>query len=152
MRIRPANLNDLDTVIQITKDNNHYWTSEVDGKEPLTRILERDTNVFLVSESLSNGKVVGFIIGTWDGARAIIHKISVKPDVQMSGIGRALVNEAILQFKDMGAPTVGVTAADNSFGDEKRESTGFWTRLGFEMIPARLMIKFDIWSGDDENK
>ena len=152
MRIRPANIQDLNSVIQITKDNNHYWTPEVDGADALTRVLERDTNVFLVSETMENDEVAGFIIGSWDGARAIIHKISVRPDVQMNGIGKGLVNEAIVQFKGMGAPTVGVTAADDAFENEKIESTGFWTKLGFRMIPARLMIKFDIWRDEDENK
>ena len=152
MRIRPANIHDLDSVITITKDNNHFWTPEVDGKDALTRVLERNTNVFLVSEKMENEEVTGFIVGSWDGARAIIHKISVKPDMQMNGIGKALVEEAIVQFKDMGAPTVGVTAADGTSENEKIESTGFWTGLGFEKIPARLMIKFDIWRGEDENK
>lgn len=151
MTVRRATADDLDSVVRITKENNHYWTPEVDGREPLSRILERDTNVFLVSESPDDNEVTGFILGSWDGARAIIHKISVKPDLQKCGIGSALVNEAIGRFKQMGAPTVGVTAADNSLENEMIESTGFWTKLGFRMIPARLMINFDIWSEEDDN-
>ena len=125
MMIRRAELADLDRVVAITKENNHFWTPEVDGKEALERILERDSNVFLISEPADGGQITGFILGSWDGARALLHKMSVRPDLQKQGIGRALVNEAISEFKKMGAPTVGVTAADGTREEEENDSTGF---------------------------
>ncbi len=147
--IRPAAKKDIGTVIRITKENEHYWSPEVDGTEALNRILARPDNVFLVCEK--DNDILGFIIGSWDGARAIIHKLSVRPDVHGLGIGRELVDHAIKDFKRMGAPTVGVTAADGSRTDEE-DSTGFWKKTGFEPIPARLMIKFNIQEGENEGE
>lgn len=120
----------------------------MDGKEGLARVLERDSNVFMVAEK--DGAVVGFVLGSWDGARALIHKLSVTPGLQRLGIGSRLVDEAVSGFAGMGAPTVGVTAADGTRDNEEQDSTGFWKRVGFESIPARLMIKFDI-QGDEES-
>jgi len=145
--VRPAVKGDIGAVIRITKDNEHFWTPEVDGAEALGRILTRPDNVFLVCES--DNDIRGFIIGAWDGARAIIHKVSVRPDVQGQGLGRELVSRAIDDFKRLGAPTVGVSAADGTRKDEE-DSTGFWKAIGFEPIPARLMINFSIW--DDEHE
>ena len=51
----------------------------------------------------------------------------------------------------MGAPTVGATAADGTRKDEE-DSTGFWKKTGFEPIPARLMIKFNIQEGENEGE
>lgn len=147
--IRTAKKKDIGTVIRITKENEHYWSPEVDGAEALDRVLARPDNVFLVCER--DNDVLGFIIGSWDGARAIIHKLSVKPDAHGLGIGRELVDRAIEDFKKSGAPTVGVTAADGSRTDEE-DSTGFWKKVGFEPIPARLMINFDIWKDENEGK
>jgi GNAT superfamily N-acetyltransferase len=147
--IRPAGRGDIEAVIQITKDNEHFWNPEVDGAEALGRILARPDNVFLVCESVDD--IQGFIIGSWDGARAIIHKISVRPDVQGRGIGSELVSHAIEDFKKLGAPTVGVSAADGTRKDEE-DSTGFWQKIDFVRIPARLMINFTIWDDEDEGK
>ncbi len=146
--IRRATFDDLDAVVDITKANKHYWTPEVDGKEALARFLERNSNVFLVSDGES--EILGFIVGSWDGARAIIHKISVRPDAHGQGVGTCLVESAIDEFKEMGAPTVGVTAADGAREGEN-DSTGFWNKAGFRLIPAKLMINFDIWDDEDEN-
>lgn len=140
MKIRPATEEDINAVIRITKANGHFWTPEVDGTEALTRILEWDNNLFLVYDDAG---VQGFVLGTWDGARAYIHKISVHPDVKGKGIGTLLVTHAIEFFGNLGAPTVAVAAADGT-RDEEENSTGFWEKVGFEPIPARLMIHFDV--------
>lgn len=147
--IRAVNEKDIGAVIRITKENDHYWSPKVDGTEALKRILVRPDNVFLVCEK--DNDILGFIIGSWDGARAIIHKLSVRPDVHGLGIGRELVDHAIKDFKKLGAPMVGATAADGTRKDEE-DSTGFWKKVGFEPIPARLMINFNIWEDEDEGK
>ena len=147
-RIRPATPGDIDAVIQITKDNGHFWTPEVDGAEALARMLERPDNLFLVYD---DGGILGFILGSWDGARAFIHKISVRPDIRQNGIGTLLVAGAKDFFRKIGAPTLAVTAADGT-REEEENSTGFWKKVGFETIPARLMIHFDIQEIEHENK
>ena len=148
MRIRRAEEADIDAIVQITKDNEHFWSTQVDGPEALARIICREDNVILVSV---DNEITGFLIGAWDGARAIIHKLSVSPAIQHKGTGRMLVEAGIEEFKKKGAPTVGVSAADGTRDDEKNDSTGFWKKIGFESIPARLMINFTIWGEDEED-
>ncbi len=149
LTIRKAVPGDIEAIVQITKDNDHFWTPAVDGVEALARIIARDGNVILVSVD-DDGKVTGFLIGTWDGARAFIHKISVSPVIHHKGTGRMLVSAAIEEFKKTGAPTVAVSAADGTRFDEE-DSTGFWEKVGFEYIPARLMINFNIWEKNGGN-
>ena len=146
--IRRAEQSDIDAIVQITKDNEHFWSQQVDGAEALARIIAREDNIILVS--VDADKITGFLIGTWDGARAFIHKLSVSPSIQHKGTGRMLVAAGIEEFKKKGAPTVGVSAADGTRFDEE-DSTGFWKKVGFESIPARLMINFTIWGEDDED-
>ncbi len=147
MKIRPATIADIDSVISITKANNHFWTPQVDGAEALARILERPSNLFLVYD---DGEILGFILGSWDGARAFIHKISVRPDIRQKNIGTQLVAKAIDFFKKIGAPTVAGAAADGT-REEEQDSTEFWKKVGFEPIPARLMIYFDVQGDENEN-
>ena len=106
MVVRKAEKADIEAIVQITKDNEHFWSPAVDGDEALTRVIGREDNVILVSVDAATDndkeKITGFLIGTWDGARAFIHKLSVRPDVQKEGIGTALVNAAIAELKSMG--------------------------------------------------
>ena len=146
--IRSATKDDIEAVIQITKDNEHFWTPQVDGAKALERILERPSNMFLVYD---DREILGFILGSWDGARAFIHKISVRPDIREKSIGTQLVSEAIEFFKKIGAPTVAVAAADGT-REEEQDSTEFWKKVGFEPIPARLMIYFDVQGDENENQ
>jgi ribosomal protein S18 acetylase RimI-like enzyme len=128
-------------MVEIMKANNHYYTPEVDGTGAIARQLRMRHNVILVAEQ--EKKVVGFVLGTWDGARAFLFKMSVLPDFQRRGIGTLLVKEATRKFKEMGAVTIGLSAADGTGGD-RNNAIGFWEKLGFEQIPARLMINFEI--------
>jgi len=148
INIRNATIDDIAAVVQITKDNEHFWTPEVDGAEALTRILERPSNLFLVYD---DGEILGFILGSWDGARAFIHKISVRPDLREKTVGSQLVSEALEYYRKIGAPTVAVSAADGTMHNEQ-DSTGFWKKVGFEPIPARLMIYFDLQKDGPNSK
>ncbi len=150
MIIRNATKNDIQSVIQITKENQHFWSEAVDGAEALARIIERPNNMFLVCER--DDELLGFVLGTWDGARAYIHKISVRQNAHKKGVGTMLVNETVEYFRKIGAPTVAVAAADGTHEDEENDSTGFWRKVGFEPIPARLMIKFNIQEDLNDNK
>ena len=147
MRIRNATSDDLDAIVELAKLNRQFHTPTVDGKDALARVLSFKNNVFLVC--ISDVTVAGFIIGSWDGARAIIHKISVHPDHRGKGIGRSLVNKSAKMFRDMGAPTLGVTAADGT-RDEQNNSIPFWEDLGFKSVAARLMVHFDLNELDGE--
>jgi ribosomal protein S18 acetylase RimI-like enzyme len=128
-------------MVEIMESNRHYYTPSVDGVEAIARQLQMQHNVILVAEQ--SGLVTGFVLGTWDGARAFLFKMSVHPDFQNRGIGTMLVKESSKRFKEMGAVTIGLSAADGTGGD-KNNSIHFWERLGFEQIPARLMINFEI--------
>lgn len=139
--IRPALPTDAKHMVGIMKVNNHYYTPAVDGVRSIRRQLKLAHNVILVAET--GGKVVGFVLGTWDGARAFLFKMSVHPEFQKRGIGTMLVKEAARVYRGMGAVTIGLSAADGT-GGEQNNSVEFWKKLGFEPIPARLMIHFEI--------
>lgn len=127
--IRGFELGDVDQIVAILKLNNQYGFPEVDGPEAMMRVKACDAAVFLVFEM--GGKVVGVIRGNYDGSRAMIHQLSVHPAHQRRGIGRALVEEAVKKFREMGAPTVSATITDRSFL--------FFQKVGFRKIDVFLV-------------
>ena len=62
-----------------------------DTVEDLTRAIVDSSAVVLVVEV--EGRLVGSIIGSFDGWRDSIYRLAVHPDFQRHGIARALVSE-----------------------------------------------------------
>jgi ribosomal protein S18 acetylase RimI-like enzyme len=141
IRIRKAKPSDAPRMVEIMEANHHFYHPVVDGAKSIARQLKSSHNVILVA--VAGGKAVGFVLGTWDGARAFLFKMSVHPESQRRGIGTMLVREAARRFRKMGAVTMGLSAADGT-GGERNNSVAFWEKLGFEQIPARLMIHFEL--------
>ena len=132
--IRRFELKDIDYLVEILKINNQYSYPKVDGPEAMLRVAACDAAVFLVAADGS--RTIGCIRAVYDGARAMIHLLSVHPEYQHPGIGTKLVNSAIKTIKARGAPTVSVTVTD--------ASQGYWSKLGFKQVPAFLMLKTHI--------
>jgi N-acetylglutamate synthase-like GNAT family acetyltransferase len=133
-KIRPFDPKDSDYLVEILKINKQYSYPNVDGPEAMLRVVKCEAAVFLVAET--DSRTVGCIRATYDGARAMIHLLSVHPENQNQGIGTKLVKAAITELKARGAPTVSVTVTD--------ASQGYWDKLGFEQVPAFLMLKTKI--------
>jgi ribosomal protein S18 acetylase RimI-like enzyme len=132
--IRRFEPKDIDYLVDILKINKQYSYPNVDGPEAMLRIAACDAAVFLVA---ADGlRTIGCIRAVYDGARAMIHLLSVHPEYQNQGIGTKLVKSAIKTIKARGAPTVSVTVTD--------ASQGYWDKLGFEQVPAFLMLKTKI--------
>jgi ribosomal protein S18 acetylase RimI-like enzyme len=129
MKIRDFQVEDTEAIVEILKLNGQYGFPEVDGSEAMKRVKQCLEAVFLVCEM--EGKVVGFVRGIYDGSRAMIYQLSVHPAYQRKGIGRALVEEIVGRFQEMGAPTVSATITEESFP--------FWQKLGFKRTRAFLV-------------
>lgn len=129
MRIRGFLPTDCEQLVDILKANGQYGHPEIDGPEAMLRVHQCDAAIFLVAEE--DGRIVGLIRGVYDGSRALIHEVSVHPEYQLRGIGTNLVQEIARRFRERGAPSVSVTAADRS--------AGFWGKLSFAR-GAHLMI------------
>jgi ribosomal protein S18 acetylase RimI-like enzyme len=134
VKIRPFEPKDSDYLVEILKTNKQYSYPNVDGPKAMLRVAKCDAAIFLTAAD--NERAVGCIRSTYDGARAMIHLLSVHPEYQNHGIGSKLVKAAITELKARGAPTVSVTVTD--------ASKGYWDKLGFEQVPAFLMLKTKI--------
>ena len=81
-RFREANIAPL---VRILTANGQYDFPEVEGPEAMRRVGLCSATVFLCAEI--DNKVAGCIRATYDGARAIIHLLSVDPQFQNQNIG-----------------------------------------------------------------
>jgi ribosomal protein S18 acetylase RimI-like enzyme len=85
-------------------------------------------------------KVVGFIRGSYDGNRAIIQQLSVHPEFQGHGIGTRLTKIFSYSLLRFGLKSVGVISASS----QELNSVGFYKKLGFVEVPAKLLVHQNI--------
>lgn len=62
-----------------------------DTPEEIKRKLQRDPDLFLIAEIGS--RIIGTIIGGFDGRRGMIYHLAVQADVRQQGIGTMLLEE-----------------------------------------------------------
>jgi ribosomal protein S18 acetylase RimI-like enzyme len=104
-----------------------------DELEDVRLKLQRDPDLFLVGEQ--DDKIVGTVIGGWDGRRGWIYHLAVKPEHQRKGIGADLVHEVEKRLISKGAKKVNAQVYK---WNEK--SSEFFKSIGYETQPDLIMI------------
>lgn len=62
-----------------------------DDPEEILKKLQRDPDLFLVASL--EGKIIGTVIGGFDGRRGLIYHLAVEQDLREQGIGSQLMEE-----------------------------------------------------------
>jgi ribosomal protein S18 acetylase RimI-like enzyme len=104
-----------------------------DELEDVKLKLRRDPELFLVAER--DDRIVGCVMGGWDGRRGWIYHLAVKPEHQRKKIGAGLVHEIEKRLVAKGAKKVN---AQVYRWNEK--SSDFFKAMGYETQPDLIMI------------
>jgi ribosomal protein S18 acetylase RimI-like enzyme len=99
--------------------------SSTDSLEELERLVGEDRRLFLVAEEKS--RLVGSIIGGWDGWRGGMYRLAVAPGYRRRGIARALVAEVERRLRARGARRITALVAK-----AEEEARAFWEDVGYE--------------------
>jgi ribosomal protein S18 acetylase RimI-like enzyme len=88
--------------------------------------LRRDRRLFLLA--WDNARLVGSLIGGWDGWRASMARLAVDPAYRRRGIARLLVDRVEQELRSLGATRTGcVVLAAN------RPARAFWTNSKYRL-------------------
>jgi ribosomal protein S18 acetylase RimI-like enzyme len=97
--------------------------SPTDTPGEVAKLLAEPSAALLVAEA--DGRLVGTVIGGWDGWRGNIYRLAVHPAYRRRGIARALVGEAERRLHAMGARRLSaLVESDHPW------ATDFWDSLG----------------------
>lgn len=95
----------------------------------------RDRALFLVA--VAAGRVVGAVMGAYDGRRGWVYHLAVEPVQQQAGLGRRLMDELERRMTRRGVEKVNLQVrADN------RAVCGFYERLGYT---DEHLVSFGKW-------
>lgn len=131
--IRAFRAGDVPALEEILRANGQLWRRDVEGGPAMLRFAANPGAVFLVAEEREAGRLLGCGRAVYDGSRAVIHLLSVHPQVQGQGIGRALCLALQQKLKALGAPTISATVG--------ARSAGFWEKMGFHDAGVRVYLK-----------
>jgi ribosomal protein S18 acetylase RimI-like enzyme len=98
-----------------------------DEPEEILKKLQRDPDLFLVAEV--DGRLVGTVIGGFDGRRGLIYHLAVEADMRQRGIGELLMNEVERRLKEKGCLRCYLlVTVDNEHAMRFYEKRG-WSRM-----------------------
>ena len=92
------------------------------------RVIERklatQRELFLVAEQ--RGRVVGTVLGGYDGFRGWVYHLAVAPEQRRAGIGRELMQEIERRLRALGCPKINLQIRAHNSGVR-----AFYERLGW---------------------
>lgn len=130
--IRAARTDDLDGVIVLWKTAAENADRPVDRRQSIEALLERDPEALILA--FEDGEMVGTIIAGWDGWRAHLYRLAVRPDRRRRGVARALLDAAQRRLEALGATRLDAMVLNaNKDGQQLWEQAGYapqqqWTR------------------------
>jgi ribosomal protein S18 acetylase RimI-like enzyme len=119
--IRPARTEEVEQVLGLWREAE-TTPSVTDTREEMLKLLAEPAAVLLVAEA--DGRLVGTVIGGWDGWRGNIYRLVVAPGYRRRGLARLLVAEADRSLHRMGARRItALVEGDHPW------ATDFWDSL-----------------------
>ncbi len=132
---REFTLDDYDAVRALWEEYPHaLGIGRSDTREELAKKLQRDPDLFIVAEE--NGKIVGTVIGGFDGRRGLIYHLAVDRAHRGQGWGRALMAEAERRLVDKGCLRAYLLVKP-----ENLDVIEFYGQLGWEAMSVTTMGK-----------
>ncbi len=124
---------DLDEVSALWEEVG-MWPHEGEDRAWLTAALARNPGSALVCRH--EGRVIGTVIGAWDGLRGWIYHLAVTESRRREGIGAALLQAAESRLRDAGVRQINLMVYE-----ENGTAEAFYLRRGYEHSPVKVVRK-----------
>ena len=124
--IRPFALADSEAVIAIWEacQMTVPWN---DPHKDITRKMQVNPELFLVAEA-ADGRILGTVMGGYEGHRGWINYLAVLPDCQGQGIGRALMAAVETRLAALGCAKINLQVRSSN-----RAVIQFYGHLGYHI-------------------
>ena len=121
--LRPCRATDVEQVLELWRRAGAQ-PSVTDRPDALRRRLRRDRSLFVLA--WDRDRLVGSLIGGWDGWRGHLYRLAVDPACRRRGIARRLVRDVEARLRKLGAIRIDGIVARGS-----RVGSAFWRELGY---------------------
>ena len=130
--VRECHEDDAEAVLELWQQAE-ATVSVTDTIEDIRCIVRCPTASALVAES--NGRIIGSVLGSFDGWRWNIYRLAVLPEFRRQGVARRLLVQLEKWLLDQGAKRVtALVEKDHPW------ATGFWDAAGY--TPEPLDVRY----------
>ena len=133
IELRECRPEDVDAVLQLWRRAN-VVPGPTDRPDALLARLRHEDGLFLVA--VDGDRLVGSLIGSWDGWRAGHARLAVDPGHRRRGVATRLVEEVERRQRALGAERSSIRVFHNEDG-----AVAFWTALGYQAEPDESVFK-----------
>lgn len=120
MLTRIIKLSDHAKLTAFWKEN--YFVNEMDSLDRFKIFLEKNPGLSFLTED--GGKIIGTVLGSFDGRRGYLQKLVVDKNYRGKGVGKKLIDLAVKKLQDLGALYIPVSC------DTK--NLPFYQKVGFK--------------------
>ncbi len=113
---------------------NALGVGRSDTRSEIEKKLTRDPDLFIVAED--EGRIVGTVIGGFDGRRGLVYHLAVDHGYRGHGLGRALMDEVERRLVAKGCIRAYLLVRP-----ENLDVIEFYEKLGWEAMPVTTMAK-----------
>lgn len=132
MKVREVVDADVDAVVALYEADLHASRAGTSYEDEIAqRRGSDDPDLFLVAED--EGRVVGSVMGGFDGRRGHVHRMVVDPGWRRRGVGRLLMAELERRFRELGVVKVNLLVYRHNAGARE-----FWAALGYPEDPSTV--------------
>ena len=134
MVIRPFTMDDYDAVFALWQAAAPWIEIRPsDSRSEVAKRCSRDGELFLVAER--GERLIGVVMGGWDGRRGWMHHLAVAPEERGCGVGGILVRALERQLESVGCLKVNLLVRD--WNESARR---FYARLGYDASPDLIVM------------
>ena len=124
-RIERATALDIGTMLDFWRATPGLGVGRGDDEESLRAFFQRNPSTCLIIRE--NGRLIGTVLGGFDGRRGYIYHLAVHPDNRGRGYGKALLSFVLCELKSLGARKIHLFAFGNN-----QQALAFYRSQGWE--------------------
>jgi len=127
--------NDLQAVLELWRGGSPgIRISPSDDPAEIRKKLQRDPDLFLIAEE--DARIVGAVVGGFDGRRGMVYHLAVETTQRGRGIGRALMRELEVSLRRKGCLKYYLLVTKDN-----QDAVAFYQRLGCEVMDLLVLGK-----------
>lgn len=134
MQTRTFSLSDYDAVFDLWHSaGGGIRLRRSDTREAIAHKVERDPELFLVAEE--GGRLIGAVMGGYDGRRGFVYHLAVAADCRCRGVGSALMSELESRLRRLGCVKVYLLVTQDA-----SEAQAYYLSRGWEDMSRAVRI------------
>ncbi|MCJ7650319.1 MAG: GNAT family N-acetyltransferase [Candidatus Lokiarchaeota archaeon] len=132
MKIEKFTMESYEDIVDLWRKSG-ISVGSTDTKNEIERMLQRNPNLFLIGKI--DNKVIGAVMGGFDGRRGYVHHLAIDPDYQRRGFGTMIIENLIKKFRKIGVHKVHLFIEKDN-----KELVEFYMNLGWEIRDDLIMM------------